>query len=80
MDYLFKKRLEKRMNTERGPNVNRNVGKLWCRNVCFNWDNEQTKTKFRLRKVSFNIILNSIEASIIKIPANLVREPIEPNR
>ena len=47
------------MNTERGPNVNRNVGKLWCRNVYFNWDNEQTKTKFGLTKVSFNIILNS---------------------
>ena len=24
------------MNTERDPNVNRNVGKLWWRNVYFN--------------------------------------------
>ena len=46
------------MNTKRGPNVNRNVGKLWWRNVYFNWDNEQFKSKFRLTKDNFNIILN----------------------
>ena len=39
-------RVNKRMNTERGPNVNKNVGKLWWRNVYFNWDNEQFKSKF----------------------------------
>ena len=43
-------RVNERLNTERGPNVNRNVGKLWWRNVCFNWDNEQFKSKFRLTK------------------------------
>ena len=26
-------RVNKRMNTERGPNVNRNVGKFWWGNV-----------------------------------------------
>ena len=36
-------RVNKRMNTERGPNVNKNVGKLWWRNVYFNRDNEQFK-------------------------------------
>ena len=51
-------RVNKRMNTERHPNVNRNVGKLWRRNVYFNWDNEQFKSKFRLIKDNFNIILN----------------------
>ena len=68
------------MNTERGPNVNRNVSKLWWRNVYFNWDNEQFKSKFRLTKDNFNIILNRIEASIVKTPTNLVPEPIEPNK
>ena len=29
-------KVNKRMNTERGPNVKRNVGKLWWRNICFN--------------------------------------------
>ena len=28
-------RVHKRMNTECGPNLNRNVGKLWCRSICF---------------------------------------------
>ena len=51
-------RVNKRLNTERGPNVNRNIGKLWWRNVYFNWDNEQFKSKFRLTKGNFNIILN----------------------
>ena len=73
-------RVNKRMNTERHPNVNRNVGKLWRRNVYFNWDNEQFKSKFRLIKDNFNIILNRIEASIVKTPTNLAPEPIEPNR
>ena len=68
------------MNTKRGPNVTRNVGKLWWRNVYFNWGNEQFKSKFRLRKDNFNIILNKIEKSIIKTPTNLVPEPIEPSR
>ena len=39
-------RVNKRMNTERGPNINKNVGKLWWRNVYFNWDKEQFKSKF----------------------------------
>ena len=73
-------RVNKRMNTDRRPNVNRNVGKLWWRNVCFNWDNEQFKSKFRLTKDNFNIILYRIEASILKIPTNIVPEPIEKNR
>ena len=51
-------RVNKRLNTECGPNVNRNIGKLWWRNVYFNWDNEQFKSKFRLTKGNFNIILN----------------------
>ena len=66
------------MNTERGPNVNRNVSELWWRNVYFNWDNEQFKSKFRLTKDNFNIIVKRIEASIVKTPTNLVPEPIEP--
>ena len=73
-------RVNKRINTERGPNVNKNVGKLWWRNVYFNWDNEQFKSKFRLTKDNFNIILNRIESSIVKMPTNPVPEPIEPNR
>ena len=73
-------RVNKHMNTERGPNVNRNVGKLWWRNVYFNWDNEQFKSKFRLKKDNFNIILNRIEVSIVKTPTNLVPESIEPDR
>ena len=73
-------RVNKRMITERGPNVNKNVGKLSWRNVYFNWDNEQFKSKFRLTQNNFSIILNRIEASILKTPANLVPEPIEPNR
>ena len=73
-------RVNKRMDTERGPNVNRNVGKAWWRNVYFNWDNEQFESKFRLTKDNFNIILNRIEASIVKTPTNHVPEPIEPNR
>ena len=73
-------RVNKRMNTERGPNVNRNVGKLWWRKVYFNWDNEQFKSKFRLTKDNFNIILNRIEATIVKTFTNLVPKPIEPNR
>ena len=72
-------RVNKHMNTERGLNVNRNVGKLWWRNVYFNWDNEQFKSKFRLRKDNLNIILNVIEASIVKTPTNLVPESIEPD-
>ena len=67
-------RVNKRMDTERGPNVNRNVGKPWWRNVYFNWGNEQFESKFRLTKDNFNIILNKIEASV----TNLVPEPIEP--
>ena len=60
------------MYTERGPNVNRNVGKIkiWWREVYFDWDNEQLKWNFRLTK----------EASIIKRPTNFVPEPIQPNR
>ena len=73
-------RVNKHMNTERGPNINKNVGKLWWRNVYFNWDNEQFTSKFRLTKDNFNITLNIIEASIVKAPTNLVPEPIEPNR
>ena len=73
-------RVNRRMNTERGPNVNINVGKLWWRKVYFNWDNQQFKSKFRLIKDNFNIILNRIEASIVKTPANLIPEPIERNR
>ena len=73
-------RVNKCINTEHDANVNRNVGKLWWRNVYFNWDNEQFKSKFRLTKDNFNIILNRIEASIVKTPTNLVSEPIEPNR
>ena len=73
-------RVNKRMDTERGPNVNRNVGKAWWRNVYFNWDNEQFESKFRLTKDNFNIILNRIEASIVKTSTNLVPEPIEPIR
>ena len=55
-------------------------GKLWWRNVYFNWDNEQFKPKFRLTKGNSNIILNRIEASVVKTPTNLVPEPIKPNR
>ena len=73
-------RVNKRMNTERSPNVNRNVGKLWVRKVYFSWDSEQFKSKFRLTKDNLSIILNKIEAWIIKTPTNLVPEPIEPNR
>ena len=73
-------RVNKSMNTERGPIVYRNVGKLWWRNVYFNWDNEQFKSKFRLTKDNFNIILNRIESSIVTTPTNLVPEPIAPNR
>ena len=73
-------RVNKRMDTERGPNVNSNVGKAWWRNVYFNWDNEQFESKFRLTKDNFNIILNRIEASIVKTSTNLVPEPIEPIR
>ena len=73
-------RVNKRLNTERGPNANKNFGKLWWRNVYFNWDNEQFKWKFRLTKDNFNIILNRIGASIVKTPTNLVPKPIEPNR
>ena len=73
-------RVNKRMNTDCRPNVNRNLGKLWWRNVCFNWDNEQFKSKFRLTKDNFNIIVYRIEASILKKPTNLVPEPIEKNR
>ena len=73
-------RVNKRMNTERGPNVNKNVGKLSWRNVYFNWDNEQFKSKFRLTKNNFNIILNRIEASTVKTPTNIVPEPTESNR
>ena len=67
--------------TERDPNVNKNVGKLWemWRDVYFNWDNEQFKSKFRLIKDNFKIILNRKEASIVKTPTNLVPEPTEPN-
>ena len=72
--------VNKRMNTERGPNQNRNAGKLWWRNVYFNWDNEQLKSKFRLTKDNFNIILNRIEASIVKTPTNLVPEYTKLNR
>ena len=73
-------RVNKRLNTERGPNANKNFGKLWWRNVYFNWDNEQFKWKFRLTKDNFNIILNRIGASIVKTPTNLVPKPIELNR
>ena len=73
-------RVNKRMNKERGPNVNRNVGEFWWRIVYFNWDNEQFTQKIRLKKDNFNIIVNRIEASIVKTPTNLVPEPIEPNR
>ena len=73
-------RVYKRLNAERGPNVNRNAGKLWWRNVCFNWGNEQFKSKFKFTKDNFDIILNRMEASIVKTPTNLVSEPIEPNR
>ena len=72
-------RVNKHMNTEGGPNVNGSLGKLWWRNVYFNWDNGQFKSKFRLTKDNFNIILNRIEASIVKTPTNLVPEPTEPN-
>ena len=73
-------RVNKRMNKERGPNVNRNVGEFWWRIVYFNWDNEQFTQKIRLKKDNFNIIVNRIEASIVKTPTNLVPEPIKPNR
>ena len=73
-------RVNKRMNTERGPNVNKNVGKLWWRNVYFNRDNEQFKSKLTLTKDNFKIILNRIEASIVKTPTSLGPEPIEPSR
>ena len=72
-------RANKRMNIK-CPNVNRNVGKLWWTNVYFNWDNEQFQSKFRLTKDNFIIILNKIEASIIKTPTYLVPEPVELNR
>ena len=65
-------RVNKRLNTERDPNVNRNVGKIWWRNVYFNWDNEQFKSKFRPTKGNFSIILNRIELSIVKALTNLV--------
>ena len=39
-------RVNKCMNTERGPNINKKVGKLWRGKVYFNWDNEQFKSKF----------------------------------
>ena len=68
------------MNTESSPNVNRNVGKLQWRSVYFDSDNVQFKSKFRLTKDNFSIILNRIEASFVKTPPNLVPEPTEPNR
>ena len=72
-------RVNKRINTKYvNTNVNTNVGKLWKRNVNFCWDNGQIKSKFRLTKDNFNIILSRIEASIVK--TNFVPEPIEPNR
>ena len=49
-------------------------------NVYFNWENEQFKSKFRLTKDKFNIILNRLETSVVKTHTNLVRQPIEPNR
>ena len=53
-------RVNKRVNTERRPNINGNVGKLWwTMNI---WDNEQFKSKFRLTKNNFNIIPNRIES------------------
>ena len=52
----------------------------WWKNVYYNWGNEQFKSKFRLTKGNFNIILNRIEASIVKTITHLVPEPIEPNR
>ena len=53
-------RVNKRVNTERRPNINGNVGKLWW--TMNNWDNEQFKSKFRLTKNNFNIIPNRIES------------------
>ena len=73
-------KVNKRLNIEGGPNVNRNVGKFWWRNVYFNWDNEQFKLKFRLTKGNFNIILNRIESSIVKTLTNVVPKPIEPHK
>ena len=53
-------RVNKRVNTERRPNINGNVGKLWwTMNI---WNNEQFKSKFRLTKNNFNIIPNRIES------------------
>ena len=71
-------RVNKRMNTERGPNLTRNVSEFQWKNVYFNSDNEQFKLKFRLTKDKFNIILNRIEASLVQTPTNLAPEAIEP--
>ena len=58
--------------------VNKRI--LWWVNVYSNCENEQFKSKFRLTKDNFNIILNRIEASIAKTPIYLPPEPIKPNR
>ena len=73
-------RVNKRMNIERGPNVNRKLVNFGGETFIVIVINEQFKSKFRLTKDNFNIIRNRIEASIVKTPINLVPEPIELNR
>ena len=41
-------KVNKRMNSERHPNVNRNVGNFGGESFILIWDNEQFKSKFRL--------------------------------
>ena len=44
----------------KGPNVDREQGKVWWRNVKANWSDQQFSEVFRIYRETINFILNTI--------------------
>ena len=64
----------------KAPNVDREQEKVWWRNVTRNWSNKQFSVVFRICRETFQFILNIIQPFIIKVPTNLVPNPIDPEK
>ena len=62
------------------PNVNRTAHKEVWSNGYVTWDEEEFKSRVRVHRKTFELILNEIGPLIIKTPTKFQPNPIEPHR
>ena len=65
---------------KRSRNKNRSVSKLWWEEVYFHWSDEDFKNKMRLKRETFNTLLEKISPQIELTPTNLKPNPTSTHR